>query len=280
MSKKSNNDASKEFTVTVWDKMNVSLAVATAITTTIFVVLFVLCFIEKLGTDSHGMILGMCGVFASLASAFAIAWVMRFYDLMKKREQERKALELARPYLSSILTTINEFFPQLRDFATITDDDKIKYPNGTVYYKKSSTKVLSRSFVDLNEAFRDSYSKLNRDLTECLNAPILYQCNQSVVELLTGLKLNGLTQNLFEIYKASSEELFADSSYMGLFENYGEFMQYYETLASVAKSKSTEKLEILSKDEQVIYVKEIETIRKQLKTKHTGQIYKGYDRIQ
>ena len=103
---------------------------------------------------------------------------------------------------------------------------------------------------------------------------------ESVVELLTGLKLNGLTQNLFEIYKASSEALFADSSYIGLYENYEEFMQCYETLASVAKSKPAEKLEILSKDEQDIYIKEIETIRTQLKTKHKGQIYKGYDRIQ
>ena len=280
MAKKNSNDTSKEFAATVWDKMNISLAIATAITTIIFIVLFILCFVKKIGTDCHGMILGMCGVFASLASAFAIAWVIRFYDFIKKREQEIKALEIIRPYLTSILTTINEFFPQLRDFATISDDDKIKYPSGTIYYKQSAAKVLSRSFIDLNEAFRDAYSSLNRNLTECLNAPILYQCNQSVVELLTGLKLNGLTQNLFEIYKASSETLFADSSYMGLYKNYGEFMQYYEILATMAKSKPVEKLEILSKDEQDIYKKEIETIRTQLKTKHKGQIYKGYDRIQ
>ena len=200
MTKKNGNNKPKEFAVTVWDNMNISLAIATAITTIIFIVLFILCFVEKIGTDCHGMILGMCGVFASLASAFAIAWVMRFYDLIKKHAQELKAWELARPYLSSILTTINEFFPQLRDFATISDDDKIKYPSGTIYYKKSAAKVLSRSFIDLNEAFKEAHSKLNHDLTECLNAPILYQCNQSVVELLTGLKLNGLTQNLFEIY--------------------------------------------------------------------------------
>lgn len=153
MAKKNGNDASKEFAVTVWDKMNTNLAIATAITTIIFIVLFILCFVDKLGEDCHSMILGMCGVFASLASAFAIAWVMRFYDLIKKRAQELKALELARPYLTSILSTINEFFPQLRDFATITEEDKIQYPSGTVYYKKSTAKVLSRSFIDLNEAF-------------------------------------------------------------------------------------------------------------------------------
>lgn len=75
MAKKNGNDASKEFAVTVWDKMNISLAIATAVTTIIFIVLFILCFVEKLGEDCHSMILGMCGVFASLASAFAIAWV-------------------------------------------------------------------------------------------------------------------------------------------------------------------------------------------------------------
>lgn len=280
MCRKSKSDISNEFAVTVWDKMNVCLAIATAITTLTFVVLFVLCFVEKLGEDCLGMILGMCGVFASLASAFAIAWVMRFYDLIKKREQELKALELARPYLSSILTVINEFFPQLRDFATISDEDKIKYPSGTIYYKKPAAKVLSRSFINLNEAFGDSYSQLNHELTECLNAPILYQCNQSVVELLTGLKLNGLTHNLFEIYKASSDALFADSSYMGLYKNYVEFLQYYETLATITKSSPAEKFVILSEKEQQIYIKEIETIKKQLQIKHTGRIYKGYDRIQ
>ena len=106
MAKKNGNDASKEFAVTVWDKMNTSLAFATAITTIIFIVLFIFCFVDKLGEDCHSMFLGMCGVFASLASAFAIAWVMRFYDLIKKRAQELKALELARPYLTSILSCV------------------------------------------------------------------------------------------------------------------------------------------------------------------------------
>ena len=61
------------FTVTIWDGMNIFLAVATAVTTLIFIILFVICFGEDLGTPKHGFFLGMCGVFARLASAFFIA---------------------------------------------------------------------------------------------------------------------------------------------------------------------------------------------------------------
>lgn len=86
------------FSITIWDKMNIFLGVATAVTMLVFIILFVLCFIAKIGTNFHKMILGMCGVFASIASAFFIAWIMRMYDITKKQEQEKKALELIRPY--------------------------------------------------------------------------------------------------------------------------------------------------------------------------------------
>lgn len=60
----------KNFTITVWDGMNKFLAAATAVTTIIFTILFIFCFTEDVSTSKHGFVLGMCGVFASLASAF------------------------------------------------------------------------------------------------------------------------------------------------------------------------------------------------------------------
>ena len=64
--------SSNKFSVNVWDKMNVFLFISTIITTSAFLISFGACFLIKIGTDCHGMILGMCGVFASLASAFSL----------------------------------------------------------------------------------------------------------------------------------------------------------------------------------------------------------------
>ena len=107
-----NKNQKKKFTVTVWDGMNKFLASATAITMIVFIILFVLCFTETIGTDKHGFILGMCGVFASLASAFFIAWIMRVYDIKRKKDQEEKALMLLQPNLlndRSFLSSTSKF---------------------------------------------------------------------------------------------------------------------------------------------------------------------------
>lgn len=134
---------------------------------------------------------------------FLLLGFVRFFDFKKKKEQELKALELISPYLTTIFCTIDNFFPYIKCFAKIHTDDRIEYPRGIIYFTDSSVSVENRSFVDLNTIFRVSYSKLNDDLNECFNTPIIYQCNEKVIKLLTGLKLNQLTYNLLEIYKAS-----------------------------------------------------------------------------
>lgn len=101
-----------------------------------------------------------------------------------------------------------------------------------------------------------------------------------MIKLLTSLKLNGLTNNLHEIYASSLDPFFADTAYMGLSENYKEFSLLYESLAKIAEREPVAQLIVLTDDEQNAYMKEIEVLREQLKSKHTGQIYKGYDRIQ
>ena len=270
----------KKFTVTVWDGMNMFLAAATAITMIVFIILFVLCFTETLGTDKHGFILGMCGVFASLASAFFIAWIMRVYDIKRKKDQEEKALMLLQPYLAKIFSTIDLFFPQLHSFTTINEDDTIQYPNETVYYTDPEEGHSNRSFVNLTEAFKEAHYNLDRDLADCLSAPILFQCNEEIVNLLTGLKLNGLTENLLEVYKSSLDPFFTNTAYIGIYENYKNFASLYETLATVSGKRPIRQLEELSPEQKKQYIAEIENIRSQITAQHKGRIYKGRDRIQ
>lgn len=270
----------KEFTITLWDGMNIFLFITTTVTTIIFIILFILSITMKTGTSEQSFVLGMCGVFASLASAFFIAWIMRMYDLIKKREQELKALTLLRPYLQKTLSTINNFFPQLKSFVTINSDDTVQYPHEVVYYTDPSKDDGNRSFIDFNLAFREAYSQLNDNLNDCLSAPILFQCNEKIVNLLTGLKLNGLTQNLFEIYKASSEPFFTNTSFKSVHQNYTDFISCYETLAKAAMQKTVGSLKELSPDEKQTYILEIDTIKKQIPVNHSGRIYKGNIRIQ
>lgn len=270
----------KKFTVTVWDGMNKFLAVATAVITIIFLILFILCFTENIGTGKHGFILGMCGVFASLASAFFIAWIMRVYDMKRKKDQEEKALTLLQPYLAKIFSTIDLFFPQLRSFATINEDDTIQYPNETVYYTDPGQGHSNRSFINLTEAFKEAHFNLDRDLADCLSDPILFQCNEEIVNLLTGLKLNGLTENLLEVYKASLDQFFINTVFIGIYENYKNFASLYETLATVSGNKPIGQLEELSPDQKKEYIAEIENILSQITAQHKGRIYKGRDRIQ
>ena len=109
-----------KFSANTWDKMNIYLFVSTLITTITFLILFGACFLIKLGTDKHGMVLGLCGVFASLASAFLLLGSYVFLISRKKKEQELKALELISPYLTTIFCTIDNFFPYIKCFAKNT----------------------------------------------------------------------------------------------------------------------------------------------------------------
>jgi len=274
------NESLKQFSVNTWDKMNLFLFISTLITTVAFLILFGACFLMKIGSDCHGMVLGMCGVFASLASAFFIAWIVRFYDLRKKKEQELKALELFTPYLTTVFCTINNFFPHIKCFAKINSNDTIEYPKEIIYYTDSSVIEENRSFVELNTLFRTSYAKLNDDLDKCFNSRILYQCNEAVTELLTGLKLNGLTYNLLEVFKVSSNPFFADTAFMDLYKNYNEFATYYETLSKLVSIKPKGELIELDATAKANYIKEIENIKSQIPVEHKGEIYKGRIRIQ
>lgn len=271
----------KQFVLKIWDKMNVLLFVATVINVLPFLILFVACFIIQIGSDLHGMVLGMCGVFASLSSAFFLAWIIRFYDMKKKQEQEFAALQLISPHLSEIYSTINEFFPLIKNFTTIKPDDTIDYPKEIIYYTDPSKSERNLSFTDLNAVFKSSYSDLNKKLTACLNEPILFQCNEEVIKLLTGIKQNKLAFNLREIsnFPPSIPNL-PKVSYYGIYKNYNEFFEYYEALSKLVSIKSKGKLVELGDKEKAEYIKEIEMVKKEIPIDHEGRMYLGGIRIQ
>lgn len=270
----------RKYTISVWDKLNIGLLIATLITSLIFIVLFILCFEIEQSNLLHSFILGMCGVFASLASAFFIAFYTRMYELKEKKELEQKALIVLQPYFLNIYSKIHSFYPHLKSFALITPQDKISYSQDVIYYTNPNDGESNRSFIYLNDAFKYAHSDLEKSVNECLSMPILLQCNERVITLLTELKLNKLTNNLLEIYK--DREIIYDQqiAYFGLYKNYLEFSKYYDFLAEITNSRVADKLIKLSIEEQEKYISEIVTIKKQCIKEHPGRIYKGNKRIQ
>ena len=184
------------------------------------------------------------------------------------------------PYLTTTFCIIDNFFPYIKCFVKINNDDTIDYQKGIIYFTDTSVSGENRSFVELDTIFRASYTKLNDSLNECFNSPIIYQCNEEVIKLLTGLKLNKLTYNLLEIYNTSSNSFLSDAAFANLYKNYNEFASLYETLSELVSIKPKGELIELDAAIKANYIKEIENIKKQIPVNHKGEIYKGRIRIQ
>ena len=262
----------------VWDGINIFLGIATFITSITFITLFVMCFIVTVDKEIYGTIIGMCGVFASLASAFFIAVFVRYFDLKRKSQQESKALNIITPNLIEIYTVINGFLPQIKAFVTINEDDTIIYPKERVYYTDDSLKTENRDFIDFESVFFCSESNLNAQLEKSLKSPMIFQCNESVVDLLTRIQLNGFTRNLFEIQGALSVFDPSTTTYMSLYNNFKELWELYEELAKLVQKKTNNHLRKLNYNEREIYIQEIEAVLPQLPT-DKGSVYLGNKRI-
>ncbi|MBR5496663.1 MAG: hypothetical protein IKV76_01625 [Clostridia bacterium] len=262
----------------VWDGINIFFGIATFITSIVFIALFVMCFIVPVNKDIYGTIIGMCGVFASLASAFFIAVFVRYFDLKRKSRQESKALNIITPNLIEIYTVINGFLPQIKAFVTINEDDTIIYPKERVYYTDDSLETGNRNYIDFASVFFCSKSNLDAKLEKNLKAPMIFQCNESVVDLLTRIQLNGFTHNLFEIQGALSVFDPSTTTYISLHDNFKELWELYEELAKLVQKKTNEHLRKLNDDERDIYIKEIEAILPQLPT-DKGSVFLGNKRI-
>ncbi|MBR2277634.1 MAG: hypothetical protein IJ872_00320 [Eubacterium sp.] len=270
----------KQYSVNIWDKTNWFLFVTTIALVMLFLALFIACFIKRIPNDCHNTILGMCGIFASLSSAFFIAWYVRFYELKSQRAKEQKALELIYPYLLDIFLTINEFLPHLKYFTKINDDDTIIYSKETIYFKDSDMDSKNCFFVNLDMEFKNTYSILDINLEECLSLPIIYQCNEKIIKLLTEIKTNGLTSQLVQIFEASSKSEFVKTSFCGLKSNYNKFIRYYNELAVIVNGKQKGELVELTSEERSDYLKEIEKIKQMISSAHEGKIYFNGNQIQ
>lgn len=262
----------------IWDGINIAFVIATIITTGIFAALFILCFAIPIGSQANSFILGMCGVFASLASAFFIAFIVRYRDMKEKCQQEEKALEVMRPFLTEICTVINGFLPQVNAFMTINDDDTVSYPQERVYYTDTNAQAGNRDFIDFNIVFQGAETRLSNAIEKALKSPMIFQCNKSVADLLTSIQLNGFTHNLYEIQGTRSVFSPSSTSYMGINTAHLEFVDIYAKLVELADYGISPKLRILSDIEKTEYIKEIQTILPQLPT-DKGTVYLGCKRI-
>lgn len=261
----------------IWDKLNIALTIVTVITTVIFFAFFALSLIYYGNDPSNGFILGMCGVFASLASAFFIAVFMRIFEILKQRQRQSHALKILQPLFLDIFTTINQFYPQIKAFVSIGADDKLSYSHDRVYYTNPDLPSGNKSFVDFDIEFKKAKFDLDQDLEKCLSSPLLLQCHDNVVDLLTNLKLNGFTLNLLETQKVTPNEM-PHTAFMGIHENFLAFEDYYLMLSELSGKRPTQTLVLLGDAEKDLYIKEIDTILPQLPP-HNGSIYKGNVRI-
>ena len=271
-SMKSNNYISP-----IWDKLNISLTIVTVITTVIFLAFFALSFIYRGNDPSNGFVLGMCGVFASLASAFFIAVFMRIFEIHKQRQRQSHALKLLQPLFLEIFTTINQFYPQIKAFVSIGADDTLRYSHERVFYTNPDLPSGNKSFIDFDVEFKKAKFDLDQDLAKCLSSPLLLQCHDNVIDLLTNLKLNGFTLNLLETQKVTPEEM-SQTAFMGIYKNFSAFEDYYLMLSELSGSRPTQTLWLLDDAEKDLYIKEIDAILPQLPA-HNGSIYKGNVRI-
>ena len=262
----------------IWDGINRAFAIAAAITTGVFTVLFVLCFAIPITCQTNSFILGMCGVFASLASAFFIAFIVRYRDMKEKYQQEEKALRVMRPFLTEICTVINGFLPQVNAFVTINGDDTVSYPQERVYYTDTNAQAGNRDFIDFNIVFKSAETRLSNAIEKALRSPMIFQCNKSVADLLTGIQLNGFTHDLYEIQGTRSVFSPSSTSYMGINTAYFEFVDLYAKLVELADYGIAPKLCALSDIEKEDYIKEIQNILPQLPT-DKGTVYLGCKRI-
>ena len=188
----------QEFKTKIWDGITIFLFVLTILCSIISIIM--LLSICNYNDSQDSMRQTNYSLFYSLACTFFIAWIMRFYELKKKVDQESVAFISMTPVLNDLICEINCFFPQLKIFATINDNDTIDFPQEIVYYKDIAGTEDNRSFINFLEIFKNEKKSLDQKIKKCFETPMLYQCNVEIINLLTKLYLNGLTLNLFDVY--------------------------------------------------------------------------------
>lgn len=258
----------------IWDKTNITLCVLACIFTIGFIALLIASIVAKTEKDNYSFLIGLCGIVASLASAVFIAVAMRIIDMSKLEKLSEKAQKTLMPYFTEIYTTMDHILPEIMAFAEIKEDDTICYPSEKIYYKDINCNIENRTFIELEQEFRDIKKELDIKLGKCLDSPLLLQCDNEIIELLTRIKINGFA---FCLYEASSMKMLGGSVY-GIYEKYIEFIDLYTKLGAVVNKYNNRKLVLLDEEEKEKYIQEINCIIPQLPP-HNGTIYRGAVRI-
>jgi len=270
------NMIKEKYTTNIWDKTNVAFLISTIISSIAFFVFFILSFMLK--DNAQSLIIGFCGVFASFSSAFFIAVFIRVLDMRKKQQAEAKAFEIIKTNIRDIFAEMGKFIPQIKCFVKINQDDTVDYPKEILYYTDIDGNIENRNYIDFNNIFKSAKFNIDHTLDKCLSLPIFFQCNENIIRLISKIKSNQFTFDLCEIYKARN--YLTNTSFMNIFNEYNEIIAIYNELSILADMKKSDNLRKLTDEEEIVYKKEIESIRLQLPQLTTGTVYKGYKRIQ
>ena len=265
-----------KYTTNVRDNTNVFFMIATLISTVAFVVFLFLSFILK--DNAQTLILGLCGVFASFSSAFFIAVFIRVLDMRKKQQAEIKAFEIIKTNIRDIFAQMSSFLPQIKCFVKINNDDTVDYPQGTIYFTNIDGTIDNRDFIDFNTVFKSVKFNLDNILDKCFSLPILFQCNENVITLISKIKANQFTFKLCEIYKARTYLL--NTTFANIHNEFNEIIELYNELSILVEMKTNDNLRELTEEERTVYKKEIENIVPQIPSITKGTIYMGNKRIQ
>lgn len=251
-----------KYVIPVWDGLNIVFCILAVLKTIVFLILFILSCFNFKDENLRSVILGFCGVFASLSSAFFIAFFVRWHDLKKKQSIEKSALKLMRPYFSSIYCIIDSFYPQLKAFAKINTNDTLSYPKERIYYKRINDST-HRSFIDFDVEFSKSKHELDSKIAECERSPLMYQCNGAVSDLLTRLKTNGLTRNLKDLINFKTPPQL--TMLASLYDNFQEYAFFYEEFSFLSEIEKHDNLELLNNREKEEYMQIIEVCSQKAK---------------
>ena len=267
----------KKYTIQIWDVLNIVFFIFSFITFIPFVVFLVL----SLTNIENGFYLGMCGVFASLFSAFFIAIIVRIVDLQKKKDSEYKAFLLIKGYLLEILLEIERFFPQTKAFVKINENNTVMLPNGIVYYTDVENEEI-REFIDFQEEYLVAKQNVEKKIKKCMNSPFFNQCNLEVVTLIATLQTNGFTRCLLNV---STRPPFVDEDHMLyplIFKDVSEFETLFTDLSILLERNPHKKLRVLTEEEKNDYLEFINTKRELIKKSgivHSGKAYMDSKRI-
>ena len=126
-------------------------------------------------------------------------------------------------------------------------------PRGQIFY--TDTKIEGhRDFINFSEQFLGAKQKLDKQIEKCINSPVFYQCNLNILNLITKLKINELTQNLKNAAEFQCTNATQKATYFGLRSYYNEFSILFNELCSIVNRKNDCQLQELAPEDRELYI--------------------------